>query len=424
MKIFSTLACIIGLTVYSAQADLVNSTHLDALYQKVKIADNSEMGLIHIYSEYPEYGWVKDPIEGVSAVDDIARAAVFYLRQYQVTGSASDLEKVKSLTGTILHQRAKNGYFYNFIYPDLTSNETYKTSVAEANWWTWRALWALTQTYPALQAADSELAEQVYKTIFSVIEVISNDFNFDEKLSEKEGMPVPEWLPHTAADQAAVLLMALNDAQKITAKPGTEKLMRALAAGIMTMQVNDKSTPIHGVFLSWQNLWHGYGNSQAYALMLAGQQLGDRDMVLAAFNEVDNFHPWLLQQNLLNYFTVRKENDKVVLTEQQQFAQIAYIIRPLVFANVQAWQISRDEKYLQRAVDFTLWLFKKNPADAQMYYPATGIAFDGIDSQEKVNKNSGAESTIEALLTLQLMESIPQAKALLNAKVSELSIEQ
>ncbi|VTR60838.1 Uncharacterised protein [Serratia fonticola] len=61
----------------------------------------------------------------------------------------------------------------------------------------------------------------------------------------------------------------------------------------------------------------------------------------------------------------------------------------MVFANVKAWQISRDSAYLQQAVDLSLWLFKQNPAKAQMYFPATGIAFDGIDSPTKVNKNSG-----------------------------------
>ena len=36
-----------------------------------------------------------------------------------------------------------------------------------------------------------------------------------------------------------------------------------------------------------------------------------------------------------------------------------------------------------------------------MYDENTGIVFDGIESAQKVNMNSGAESTIEALLSLQ-----------------------
>jgi hypothetical protein len=42
----------------------------------------------------------------------------------------------------------------------------------------------------------------------------------------------------------------------------------------------------------------------------------------------------------------------------------------------------------------------KNIAEAKMYNSQNGIVFDGIESKEKVNMNSGAESTIEALLSL------------------------
>ncbi|RWA50097.1 sugar phosphotransferase, partial [Yersinia pestis] len=78
----------------------------------------------------------------------------------------------------------------------------------------------------------------------------------------------------------------------------------------------------------------------------------------------------------------------------------------------------------ERAVDLSLWFFKNNPAQAQMYYPVTGIAFDGIDSATTVNKNSGAESTIEALLTLQLIESIPDAKRMLESALEKRNIKQ
>lgn len=424
MKLLHTLACIIGLATFSACATMVNPAHLDALYQKITLTDNTQLGLIHIYSEYPDYRWVKDPIEGVSAIDDVARAAVFYQRQYQLNGSTADLEKVKSLVQFILHQRAENGYFYNFIYPDHSINKTYKTSVAEPNWWTWRALWALTEAYPTLAKTDEALAKKVHQTIFATTEVIYKDFNFKQTRGEKEGVAIAEWLPHTAGDQAGVLLMGLTNAYALNAKPEIEKMMRALAAGIMLMQVKDSSSTVNGAFLSWQNMWHGYGNSQAYALLTAGEKLGDREMIKAAFNELDHFQPALIKRGLANWFTVQQLGENVTVLEEQTFAQIAYIIRPMVFANVKAWQISRDTAYLQQAVDLALWLFKKNPAQAQMYFPATGIAFDGIDSPSKVNKNSGAESTIEALLTLQSVESVPEAKRLLAAALEQQDIER
>ena len=44
---------------------------------------------------------------------------------------------------------------------------------------------------------------------------------------------------------------------------------------------------------------------------------------------------------------------------------------------------------------------------------STGVCFDGISSPTSVNQNSGAESTIEALLTIQKVEAYPALDAAL-----------
>jgi hypothetical protein len=45
-----------------------------------------------------------------------------------------------------------------------------------------------------------------------------------------------------------------------------------------------------------------------------------------------------------------------------------------------------------------------------MYDPATGRCFDGISDSTRINRNSGAESTIEALYTLLEIEQYPLAR--------------
>ena len=45
-----------------------------------------------------------------------------------------------------------------------------------------------------------------------------------------------------------------------------------------------------------------------------------------------------------------------------------------------------------------------------MYDPETGRCFDGILSETEINKNSGAESTIEALYAILEIEANPVAK--------------
>lgn len=69
--------------------------------------------------------------------------------------------------------------------------------MAEPNWWTWRALWALTQVYPTLVKTDNALAQRTRETIFATIDVIYKDFNFKQTRGEKRawrcqsGCPIP-----------------------------------------------------------------------------------------------------------------------------------------------------------------------------------------------------------------------------------------
>src|SRR5688572_9899723 len=88
--LFITL--LLGVGAVSAQdSDLVNLDHLRFLTQPVTI-EGREMAIVHIYSEFPDYEWVDDADEGISAVDDVARAAVVYLWEYERTGDESLLE--------------------------------------------------------------------------------------------------------------------------------------------------------------------------------------------------------------------------------------------------------------------------------------------------------------------------------------------
>jgi len=71
---------------------------------------------------------------------------------------------------------------------------------------------------------------------------------------------------------------------------------------------------------------------------------------------------------------------------------------------MEAYKITGKKEYLNQAEEITQWFSGKNIAGQQMYDAATGRCFDGIVSETKVNKNSGAESTIEALLSLQVFD--------------------
>jgi hypothetical protein len=78
----------------------------------------------------------------------------------------------------------------------------------------------------------------------------------------------------------------------------------------------------------------------------------------------------------------------------------------MIWGALQAYEYSmrKDTQYLRLAKDLAMWFFGSNPAKQNMYDAATGRGYDGIQSPTEINRNAGAESTIESLLSLQQLE--------------------
>src|SRR4249920_285889 len=147
---------------------VINTAHLDRLYEEIRMG-NDTVGIIHIYSEYPDYHLVGDKDEGFACVDDASRAAIFYLLRYKQTDSLQFFHKGKMLVKFLLAMQADNGYYYNFIWPDGTINKNGSTSKAEPSWWAWRSLWTFGVVNNYLEHQDMKLSQQVRNQQSSLI---------------------------------------------------------------------------------------------------------------------------------------------------------------------------------------------------------------------------------------------------------------
>lgn len=389
-----------GKISYCQSDFIVNKSHLDYLYKDI-VVDGKEMAIIHIYSNAPDYKYVGDDDEGYACVDDAARAAIFYLEYFKTYNDSSSLYKYYNLVEFLLYMQAENGFFYNFIWEDNSINKTFKTSVAEANWWSWRALWALTEGYDLLITPENDLSKRVKKSIFQIIENIKKNISKEKSEVTIEGIKLPDWLPFQyAADQAALLTIVLSNYYQISEDKDVLEYLNSLVKGIMMMQINDLKCEYNGAFLSWQNEWHGWGNSQAYALLKAFEVLKNEKLKTAALFELNNFYQRLFEIEFLSSFSVSKTDCNFEIIKSNKFSQIAYNIRPMVYALLEAYKITSDTSYAMQAGQIAKWFTGKNPAREVMYNPHTGIIYDGIENENLINKNSGAESTIEGLLTL------------------------
>ena len=390
----------------------VNLSHLDKLYQTVKLASNgTEVGTVAIYSEAPDYHLVADSDEGFTCIDDVARAALFLLREPDLATSTEKQAMLRATTEFVLQLQADSGYFYNFLWPDRTINKTFQTSVAEANFWSWRALWLLTEAYPYYQKADATLAGRMQAATQKLTSNMLRDFgNKPKEYDFVKGIQVPKWLPFgSGTDQAAIMLLSLSNIYQQTPNADVLKLIELLGDGIVAMQYGDAGKYPYGAILSFENTWHAYASDQSYALLRVGKALNKPAWITAARREIDNFYPYLIQLGYLESFQVQQPGSEVQPIKSSQVSQIAYGIRPMVWAALEAYDQTKDAKYADLAGQLTSWFLGKNVANTAMYDVTTGRGYDGITSSSQINRNSGAESTIESLWAFQRIEQYPEA---------------
>lgn len=396
-------------------SSLVNMAHLDYLYTPVVFPSGTAAAGIFIYAEAPDYHLVGDADEGFTCVDDVARATQVYLRSTRFSSDTAIQAKAFNLITFILEMQAPNGLFYNFLFPDNSINKTGPTSNNNPNWWSWRALYTLTEGSPAVRSKNPQLADRMDLAVTKLAEAIKLYLAPTPQTTKTvSGITVPEWLPAgSGTDQAAILILGLIPYCQATNDAGVTAYVKKLADGIVLMQQGDATHFPYGAFLSWENTWHAYACDQAYALLKTGAFLNDAQYTARALAEVDSFYPWLLQNGLKSSFVAAKSGSDIQPVSEQTFDQIAYGIRPMVFAATEAFKLTGQEKYADIAGHLAAWFLGANPAGKNMYSLNTGRCYDGISSGG-VNINSGAESTIEALLAMQRVEMYPAVKEALN----------
>jgi hypothetical protein len=398
-----------------ADTSLVNLGHLNYLYVPITFTNGTNAAGVWIYANAPNYTLTPATGEGYTCVDDVSRAALVYLRNSKFSSDTSIQSKAFKLINFILEMQSPNGYFYNFLSTGNQINTNGATSINNPEWWSWRALQALTEGLPLIKTRDAKLAAKMDDAINKLVAALKIDMvNLPKTTKTVSGITVPQWLPAgSGTDQSALLILGLipyctsNNDAIMTA------YVKKLTDGIALMQQGDATHIPYGTFLSWENTWHAYGNDQAYALLKAGIFLNNPAYTSAALSEVDNFYPWLLQNGLKASFVVANNGSGIQLSNILSYDQIAYGIRPMVFAAIEAYKVTGLAKYADVAGHLAAWFLGANGLYKNMYDVTTGRCYDGLSSTS-VNINAGAESTIEALLTMERVEDYPAVKAALD----------
>jgi len=167
----------------------------------------------------------------------------------------------------------------------------------------------------------------------------------------------------------------------------------------------------------------GYASGKIpQALILSGQSLQRDDMLQAGLHALE----WLL--------TIQTEDEKHFVPvgnrgwyprggEKARFDQQPIVTQSMVEACLEAYKVTREERWMASAQLCLEWFLGRNDLNAPLYDYRTGGCCDGL-TPEGPNRNQGAESTLACLLSLLKLHDFRsnQTSATVPAKLEEREI--
>jgi hypothetical protein len=425
-------------------AALTNLAHLDFLTDAVappaqpghttyRLDREPAVGVVWVYANHLPAGGYQhtgggsyDPVlntygQGSFDADDISRAAVVYLRHWRRWADQhSRDEAYQLLRGLTYLQTASGpnaGNVVLWMQPDGTLNpsptprDTPDPSDSGPSYWLARTIWALGEGYADFRAADPDFAAFLEDRLDLAIDALDRQvLTRYGQYQTVDGVPVPAWLIVDGADATSEAVLGLSAYVRAGGTQAARTALAELADGIAKMGDGTPSTWPYGAILPWalsRSVWHAWAAQMPTALAAAASTLHQPRLLRPAVADAVTFTPHLLTAT---------GPDNGWLPAPIDGTQIAYGADARVQALLALSQASHSSGLRQLAGIAAGWFFGQNPAGVPTYDPSTGVTNDGVSADGSVNLNSGAESTIHGLLTMQALDANPDLAAL--ARVS------
>ncbi|NUS50221.1 MAG: hypothetical protein HOQ22_04165, partial [Nocardioidaceae bacterium] len=418
----------------AAPARLTNLAHLDFLGDTVappqqarhttyRLAAEPDLGVLWTYADRQADGSYKrigggshdagtDTYgQGAFNADDVARAAVVYLRDWRQTGAAASREHAyELLRGLTFLQTASGPNAGNVVlwmqpdgtlHPSAEPREEPDPSDSDASYWLARTVWALGEAYPAFRRDDPAFARFLKDRLDLAVGALDREV-LDEygRFENVDGRRTPAWLVVDGADASAEAVLGLASyVGSGDATPTARRALTQLSDGIARMSAGDARRWPFGGVLPWalsRSDWHAWASQMPAALARAADALGEHRLATVAAKDSFTFDPWLLTSG---------GPDNGRLPTRADGTQIAYGVD----SRVQSLLASGTAAGTRLAGLTAAWYFGANASHAPTYDPATGVAFDGVQADGTVNHNAGAESTIHGLLSMLALDAHPEA---------------
>jgi len=387
---------------------LINFAHLDHLSQLFDVEGQQVRG-VWIYAEPglaadAPYQYRSAAGEGATDLDDVARAAIAYLWAARDDLVPDALDHARGQLDYVLLMQAEDGEFYNFVFEDGTINRLGITSRKGAGFWAARALWALAEGMHVFADTDPDyylvLRDAFLRGVAPFAAQVEADYG---RYLEAHGFRAPAWFPGDGADVASILLLGLAGFLELESDDTTYLLATRIAEGLSEFQYGP---PAAYPYLAHQSFardplqWHAWGSRQTQALARAAGVLDSGDELIASAEaEAGHFFVHLLAS---------EGPIEGMRPAVKSGPQIAFGMESLASGLFELAEATGKVVYAELGGLMTSWLLGNNELREPLYDPASGRTYDGLE-RGVINRNSGAESTITALLALLQAERLPAA---------------
>jgi hypothetical protein len=151
-----------------------------------------------------------------------------------------------------------------------------------------------------------------------------------------------------------------------------------------------------------------YGNARLpQAMLIAGSACSDRRLVSAGLEALD----WLMETQRCetngHFVPIGSQGFYHQGGEKARFDQQPIEAAGAVSACLEAYRVTRDDRWRSQAWAAFNWLLGDNDLQLSLYDSATGGCRDGLHP-DRVNENQGAESTLSFLMALVEMRSLSE----------------
>lgn len=358
--------------------------------------------------------------QGAFNADDIARAAVVLVRFAQ-DGPAEDraaaFGDARQLLRTLTYLQDAAGPTAGdvalWMQADGTLNlspqppDSPNPSDSAESYWLARTIWALGEAYAAFARPHPDFAQFLKARLHLSLDALDRGClaSYGTWLVADD-VRVPAWLITGGADATAEACLGL--AAYVRAEPGDRRVRTALtrlAEGVAAMRSGGTGVWPFGAVLPWtlsQSFWHAWGGEAPQALCRTAAVLGSPSVRAAGLSDAGSFTPQVLTSG-------GPHNSWTPVPGE---AEIAYGAEGRVAGLLAAADLTGSEGFLQLGGLAGGWFFGANTSGQATYDRATGATFDGVETDGRINANSGAESTIHGLLAMLALDTHPEAAKL------------